>query len=239
MNKLLMLCLIGTTSFSVGYGVYLYTSSYGERVGTQLPVDVNSNTSTSSQIQKISVTHDPKKDIQIQNSVVVSTTTEVTTHTNTRIGDKSDQTKATSGCGIDFTLSKGEFTPTWCGFELVSRGEECSSEELCSPRTGVVFSMKDEVILRNGGAPKIYNVSLIYFSQLTKGLYTYKDSDPMWNFSGQLLDVGGVARPLESGYINMNPLTDGTVEVSFALTFATNIIVKGAGTVSVVRVSAP
>jgi hypothetical protein len=99
--------------------------------------------------------------------------------------------------------------------------------------------MKDEVILRNGGAPKIYNVSLIYFSQLTKGLYTYKDSDPMWNFSGQLLDVGGVARPLESGYINMNPLTDGTVEVSFALTFATNIIVKGAGTVSVVRVSAP
>jgi hypothetical protein len=145
-----------------------------------------------------------------------------------------------SPCGINLSVTGGQFSPGRCVFEIITPGPPCGPNTACPP--DYALSMK------GGNRPHILEVSLINFKESKRRTYHFNPAQNLRDFNGYALDGNAIVRNLLKGEIALEPIVHKpdvsgnvvqTVKVLFDVSFANGINIRGSGEVPVKHVSAP
>ncbi|MDO8510347.1 MAG: hypothetical protein Q7S15_01855 [bacterium] len=147
----------------------------------------------------------------------------------TTASEAASNTSSGSICDISLEVRGGTFSPGQCEFQIITSGVPCGSAG-CSPQY--------DLVMKDTAAGHIAEVRLIGIRDYKKGTYTFDKASGVQDFAGKLIDQNSINRNLVKGEVNLNPSGDNTVQVSFDLSFANNVTVKGLGNLKVVSAEA-
>lgn len=134
-------------------------------------------------------------------------------------------------CGIGLTTEGGTFTPTTCGFRIVTPGVPCGNGEACAP--GHVLALVDT------DRTHIQQVALFQFAEYAARTFTYDPTRDLSEVQGQAVDTGSVVRNLETATVTLEPQKNSKVHATFDATFSNGIHVRGDGVLPVIMENAP
>ena len=140
-----------------------------------------------------------------------------------------------SSCGLTLRIDGAEFSPQSCVFEIISKGEACSTNAACPPDHAL--SLKD------ANPSHVRELRLFAFRSFTKQTFRFDPAKKIKDFDGQLIDERVNVRQLLKGEVTLDPRlgnsSDQRVRVSFDVSFSNGVRVKGSGEVQLRRISAP
>ena len=151
----------------------------------------------------------------------------------------SQENSRESSCGLLLSVTGSQFSPQLCTFQIITPGESCGPNVACAPQYGL--------FMKAGIRPHILEVNLLNIKEFKEGTYRFLPDQNARDFNGYALDGNASVRNLLSGEIVLErsarerELSDrsSSVKVSFDVTFAGGIQMRGTGEVPVQRISAP
>jgi hypothetical protein len=147
-----------------------------------------------------------------------------------------DQDGDGSPCQLDIEVSGGQFSPNACDFQIITPGVPCDDNQACPP--DYTIAMRDEV------SGHIGSLLLFGFATYSADTFYFDPAASQSEFNGQVTDRDFAARNLTLGEVSLEPVEglsggEGVVEVTFDLSFATDIHIVGSGRLPVHHHAAP